>query len=148
MRFFALTVFVCVCVKVRAVSEELEGVAAEREGLERACQSSKEEAEELRLQLSSEREELVQLQGALQSLRQDKEQQRSQLEQQVRSVTYGDLCCGGKALMVALPSLQISSMEEKQREQEELMLQQQSETGRREASFQQQVAASPHTCLY
>ena len=69
--------------QIKTLTEELEGVRAERNGLfekEASCQTSTEEMKELLCRVTSLTEERDQLQEILEGLRQEKNQLRAELE--------------------------------------------------------------------
>nr|XP_033505098.1 centromere-associated protein E isoform X5 [Epinephelus lanceolatus] len=76
--------------QIQRLTEELESVRAERDGLlsgkEASCQTSKEEMEKLLCRVTSLTEERDQLQEALEGLRQEKQQLRAELEDRMETM--------------------------------------------------------------
>ncbi|XP_040921131.1 centromere-associated protein E isoform X3 [Toxotes jaculatrix] len=108
--------------QMRTLTEKLEKIEAERDGLlsekESSCQSSTEEMEKLLCRVTSLSEERDQLQEILEGLRQEKQQLRAELEDRMEM---------------------ISAIQEKLSEQEQLNVQQQSEREEHKARLQQEV---------
>ena len=79
------------------MTEKLENVEAERDGLlsekEASCQTSTEEMEKLLSKVTSLSEERDQLQEALEGLRREKQQLKAELEDRIETL-QAEVCAG------------------------------------------------------